>query len=199
MNYSNVGAPLDVANAVILPIAGLSSLSHDLNLRAVASGVHVVGDVTGYFTRVPLEDLQAATKSFVRSVSSTTLVDLSAGSCAELVSCTVDAPVGGTVIVDATAHPEISHTSGTLDRFVLQIETGQVASCPESEGVDTSVHELPASLGSAAEVRSTVVHRRLFPQAAGSTTYRVSGRMTSGANSLDQVAGARAICTFIPD
>ena len=93
INYANVG--LNIANGVIVPIAGVSSLSKDLSVVAGVSGVHVVADVTGYFTRFPVEQFQAGLKSQVVATTNTTLVDLSGGGCQELLSCDVTAPPRG--------------------------------------------------------------------------------------------------------
>jgi hypothetical protein len=65
------------------------------------------------------------------------------------------------------------------------------------------VYEVSGALGSSPDVDFVVSLGRSFNQTAGTTTtYRLSGRMTSGANSGaagDKIENSRLICTFIPD
>lgn len=199
INYANV-AGLNIANGVIVPIAGVSTLTKDLNIQADVSGTHVVADVTGYFTRFPVEQIQGGLKTTVNPVANTTLVDLDDGACHELNSCTITSPVAGTVLVEAWTQVVANHTSGTLDRFVMQVETAATVSCPADESVDAADYEIPAALGSNIDVDFTLSHARDFTQTAGQTrTYRLSGKMVNGAGSLDQVENSRLICTFIPN
>ncbi len=199
INYANV-AGLNIANGVIVPIAGVSTLAKDLNIQADVSGTHVVADVTGYFTRFPVEEIQGGLKTTVNPVANTTLVDLDDGGCHELNSCTITSPVAGTVLVEAWTQVVVNHTSGTLDRFVMQVETAATVSCPADDSIDAADYEIPAALGTNIDVDFTLAHARDFTQTAGQTrTYRLSGRMVNGAGSLDQAENSRLICTFIPD
>ncbi|HVR97913.1 MAG TPA: hypothetical protein VMW27_14945 [Thermoanaerobaculia bacterium] len=199
INYANVTG-LNIANGVIVPIAGVSTLDKDLNIVADVSGTHVVADVTGYFTRFPVEEIQGGLKTTVNPVSNTTLVDLADGACHELTTCTITSSVAGIVLVEAWSQVVANHASGTQDRFVLQVETAASVSCPEDDTVDASDYEIPSALGSNIDVDFTLSHARDFTQTAGQTvTYRLSGKMVNGAGSLDQVENSRLICTFIPD
>lgn len=198
INYANVG--LNIANGVTIPIAGVSSLSKDLSVRAAVSGVHVVADVTGYFTRFPVEEFQGGLKSQVVTATNTTLVDLASGGCQELVACTVTAPAAGNVVVEAWSQVVVSHTSGTTDRFVMQLETTASVSCPVDHGVDASQYEVPGALASNADVDFTLSHGKSFPVTAGATrTFRLSGKMVTGASNLDKAENSRLLCTFIPN
>jgi hypothetical protein len=198
INFANVG--LNIANGVIVPIAGVSSLSKDLSVIAAVSGVHLVADVTGYFTRFPVEQFQGGLKSQVVTATNTTLVDLSSGGCQELLTCDVTAPAAGTVVVEAWSQIVVSHTAGTTDRFVMQLETTAAVSCPADHSVDASQYEVPGALGSNADVDFTLSHGKSFPIAAGATrTFRLSGKMVTGASNLDKVENSRLLCTFIPN
>jgi hypothetical protein len=169
-------------------------------VRAAVSSVHVVADVTGYFTRFPVEQFQGGLKSQVVAATNTTLVDLSGGGCQELLTCTVTAPAAGTVMVEAWTQVVVSHSAGTTDRFVLQLETADSVTCPVDHGVNASQYEVPGALGSNTDVDFTLSHGRSFPIAAGATQiYRLSGRMVSGASSLDKAENSRLLCTFIPN
>ena len=198
INYAKVGG-LNIANGVVVPIAGVASAAKDLHIRADVSGTHVVADVTGYFTRFPIEELQGALQTTVTPVANTTLVDLSDGACHELNSCSITAPGDGMVLVEAWSQVVVNHTGGSLDRFVMQLETSAV-SCPEDNTVNTSDYEIPAALGTNVDVDFTLSHARTFSISSGQArTYRLSGKMFNGAGSLDKVENTRMICTFIPD
>ncbi|HEX5758084.1 MAG TPA: hypothetical protein VF121_02720 [Thermoanaerobaculia bacterium] len=202
INYAAVPG-LNIANGVIVPIAGVSTLDKDLNIQAAVSAVHVVVDVTGYFTRFPLEQFQNGLKSEVVATSSATLVDLDDGACHELLTCTVTAPALGKVVVEAWTQVVVNHTSGITDRFVMQVETAGAVSCPNGDSVDASDYEIPGGLGTNPDVDFTLSHGRAFTISNGQTvTYRLSGQMVNGAAGAinpDQVENSRMLCTFIPD
>ena len=199
INYANVPG-LNIANGVVVPIAGVSSLDKDLNIRANVSGTHVVADVTGYFTRFPEQNFQGGLKSTILNNDFTTLTSLADGACRELNSCTVTTDSAGTVIVEAWGQFVANHSSGTQDRVIIGVETVSPVACDYENTVNSSDFEVSASLGTNPDVDFTVSHGRAFHQNAGVTrTYRLSGRMTTGANSGDAIENSRLICTFIPD
>jgi hypothetical protein len=204
INYANVG--LNIANGVIVPIAGVSTIDKDLSIRAAVSPTHVVADVTGYFTRFPVGQFEGGLKSQVVIGTNTTLVDLGDGGCHQLLTeqqtCTVTAPAAGNVLVEAWSQVVVGHTMGTADRFIMQIETANPVTCPADDTVNASDYEIPDAVGTNADVDFTLSHGRTFPVSAGqNVTYRLSGKMVSGASSSppDQVENSRLICTFIPD
>jgi hypothetical protein len=201
INYQQLSpVKMNIANGLIVPIAGVSSLSADLSVMAVQNRVHLVADVSGYFTRFPVEQFQSGLKSTVLTHDVTTLTDMSDGTCKELNSCTITTDTVGTVIVEAWGQFVVSHTAGTLDRVAVGVETAATVSCNDSDTVNASDFEVPAALGSNPDVDFTVSHGRSFSQAAGQTkTYRLSGQMLSGANVGDKIENSRLICTFIPD
>ncbi|HWM90320.1 MAG TPA: hypothetical protein VN493_06095 [Thermoanaerobaculia bacterium] len=199
INYTNVSG-LNIANGVIVPIAGVASLDKDLSIDANTSPTFIVADVTGYFTRFPSEQFQGGLKSTATITQNTTLTSMADGACKELNTCTVTTDSAGTVIVEAWGQFVADHTAGTLDRVAIGIETAATVACNDDDSVDASDFEVPASLGSNSDVDFTVSHGRAFTQNAGQTrTYRLSGRMISGANSGDEIENSRMICTFIPD
>jgi hypothetical protein len=199
INYANVGG-LNIANGVVLPIAGVSSLDKDLSIDANVSSTFIVADVTGYFTRFPIEQFQGGLKSTVITTQNTTLTSMADGGCKELNTCTVTAGSAGTVIVEAWGQFVASHTAGTLDRVAIGVETTNPVVCNADDTVDVSDFEVSAALGSNPDVDFTVSHGRAFTVAAGQTrTYRLSGQMINGANAGDAIENSRMICTFIPD
>ncbi|HVG10956.1 MAG TPA: hypothetical protein VNM67_24850 [Thermoanaerobaculia bacterium] len=199
INYTNV-AGLNIANGVIVPIAGLASVDKDLSIDASTSGTFIVADVTGYFTRFPIEQFQGGLKSTVITTQNITLTSMADGACKELNTCTVTADSAGTVIVEAWSQFVASHTAGTLDRVAIGIETTNPVVCNDDESVDSSDYEVSAALGSNPDVDFTVSHGRAFTISSGQTrTFRLSGRMISGANAGDAIENSRMICTFIPD
>lgn len=199
INYATVPG-LNIANGVIVPIAGISTVDKDLTIQADARGTHVVADVTGYFTRFPVEQFQGGVKSSVITTQVTTLTGLSDGTCKELNSCTVTADLPGTVIVEAWGQFVVNHVAGTTDRAAIGIETASPVVCNPDNSVDSSDHEVSAALGSNPDVDFTISHGRAFTIGAGQTrTYRLSGQIVSGASSGDAIENSRMICTFIPD
>jgi hypothetical protein len=191
---------MNIANGLIIPIAGLSTLSADLNVQANFANAHLVADVTGYFTRFPVEDFQGGLKSTLQNQDFTTLIDLNDGACHELNSCEVTTAVPGTVVVEAWGQFVMSHTAGTLDRVAIGVETASPVVCHDPDSVQASDYEVPASLGSNPDVDFTISHGVAFTQPGGTTrTYRLSGMVVSGANTGDKVENSRLICTFIPD
>jgi hypothetical protein len=199
INYSNIG--MNIANGLIVPIAGVGTQPFDLSVKASFAAVHLVADVTGYFTRFPVENFQGGLKSSLITRDFTTLTDMQDGACKDLNFCTVTADVPGTVVVEAWGQFVVNHVAGTLDRVAIGVETAASVTCGyDSNSADASDYEVSASLGSNPDVDFTLSHGRAFSQAAGTTvTYRLSGQMLSGANSGDKIENSRLICTFIPD
>jgi hypothetical protein len=199
INYANVPG-LNIANGVVVPIAGVATADKDLNIRANINATHVVADVTGYFTRFPTEVFQGSLKSTVLQNDVTSSpIDLGDGACHQLNTCTVTADSNGTVIVEAWGQAVVSHSSGTQDRMELSVETASPVVCNQT-GPNVAVYEVSSALGSNPDVDYVITLGRAYAQSSGTTsTYRLSGHMTSGANTNDKVENSRLICTFIPD
>lgn len=191
---------MNIANGLIVPIAGISSQTGDLNVKANFSNAHLVVDVTGYFTRFPVENFQTGLKSQLVTQDFTALINLNDGACHELNSCTITADAPGTVIVEAWGQFVVDHTGGSLDRVAIGIETANPVVCNDPDTVNASDFDVPASLGTNPDVDFTVSHGRSFSQPGGTTrTYRLSGRMLNGVSTGDKIENSRLICTFIPD
>jgi hypothetical protein len=200
LNYDNLGPFFAVANGIVVPVSGVSSTDKDLSIRADFGRTHVVVDVTGYFTRFPVENFQGGLKSTVLTHDFTTLIDLSDGACKDLNSCTITTTVPGTVIVEAWGQFVANHSGGTLDSVSIGIEAADTVACNAPGSVNSSNFDVPAALGSNLDVDFTVSHGRSFAQAAGVTqAYHLSGKMVSGASMGDSIENSRLICTFIPD
>jgi hypothetical protein len=191
---------MNIANGLIVPIAGVSSQTADLNVKANFNNAHLVADVTGYFTRFPVENFQGGLKSSLQTHDFTTLILLGDGACHELNSCTVTADVPGTVVVEAWGQFVMEHAGGTLDRVAIGVETAATVACLAPDSVNASDYEVPASLGSNPDVDFTISHGVAFTQPGGTTrTYRLSGQVVSGGSANDKIENSRLICTFIPD
>lgn len=198
INYQKID--MNIANGLIIPIAGVSTLQYDLTVEARISRVHLIADVIGYFTRFPVEQFQGGLKSTLVNNDITTLTSMADGACKELNSCTVTADSAGTVVVEAWGQFVVNHTQGTADRVAIGIETVAPVVCNDPDTVNASDFEVSAAHGTNPDVDFTVSHGRAFSQPAGTTrTYRLSGQMLSGANSGDEIENSRLICTFIPD
>lgn len=201
INYANASG-LNIANGIIVPISGVSTTDKDLHIRANINGTHVVADVTGYFTRFPIEQFQSSLKPNVIEGASGAggTINLADGGCKQAATCTVTSPIAGKVLAEAWAQVVVNHASGTTDRFVMAIETTDPVTCSADDSVDASDYEIPAALGSNTDTDFTLSHARVFNHAAGATvTYRLSGRMVEGANNLDALENSRLVCTFIPN
>ena len=161
INFQKVD--MNIANGLIIPIAGISSQSADLNVQANFTNAHLVADVTGYFTRFPVESFQGGLKSSLKTSDFTTLINLGDGACHELNSCTVTTDVPGKVVVEAWGQFVMEHAAGTLDRVAIGVETVDPVVCLDPDSVNASDYEVPASLGSNPDVDFTISHGRLHP------------------------------------
>ena len=201
ITYDNLGPFFSIANGLIIPITGVANLAKDMSVKAEFNRTHFAADVTGYFTRFPVENFQGGLKSELITNDFTTLTDMSDGACKQLNSCVVTTAVPGPVVVEAWGQFVVDHTAGTLDRVVIGVETATPVTCGyDADSADASDFEVSAALGSNPDVDFTVSHGRAFNQPGNTTrTYYLSGRMLSGAGTGDEIENSRLICTFIPD
>jgi hypothetical protein len=201
ITYDNLGQFFSIANGLIIPITGVGSVAKDMSVKAEFNRTHFAADVTGYFTRFPVENFQGGLKSELITNDFTTVTDMSDGACHQLNSCAITTAVPGTVVVEAWGQFVVGHTAGTLDRVAIGVETASPVACGyDVDSADASDFEVSAALGSNPDVDFTVSHGRAFHQAGGTTsTYYLSGRMLNGAGTGDKIENSRLICTFIPD
>ena len=200
INYATVSG-LNIANGVVVPIAGTSMDAADLAVIADVSGTHLVADVTGYFTRFPTEQLQSSVKPTLTLSDINTLSDMSSGACVNLNSCTVaSGSSAGTVVVNSYSQFVANHTVGTEDRVIVGAETTSAA-CSFTDGTpDVSVWSAPGAIGTNPDYDSTIYNAKTFHQAAStSVTYYLNAKWTAGAGSGDQAENSRLICIFYPD
>lgn len=191
---------LNIANGLIVPIAGTNLVPADLNIKANFAPVHVVADVTGYFTRFPIEQFQNAQKS-ITEIRDLGTVDLSAGACTEVNSCTIVAGAAGKVIVRAWAQVKINHgTNLGGDRIAVGVKNTDPTNCTNNDqSINATDFEVPDSLPADPDVDWTVSHKRIFNHLKGTRTYYINAKMITGASSGDEIEASRMICTFIPD
>lgn len=200
INYATVSG-LNIANGVVVPIAGTSMDAADLAVIADVSGTHLVADVTGYFTRFPTEQLQSSVKPTLTLSDINTLSDMSSGACVNLNSCTVaSGGSAGTVVVNSYSQFVANHSAGTEDRVIVGAETTSAA-CSFTDGTpDVSVWSAPGAIGTNPDYDSTIYNAKTFHQAAStSVTYYLNAKWTAGAGSGDQAENSRLICIFYPD
>lgn len=199
INYSNVPG-LNIANGIVLPIAGTNLVPADIHIRAESAATHVVADVTGYFTRFPIEQFENSEKSItVRSDGGT--VDLSAGACTLVNSCTITANAPGQVIVRTWSQVSIDHgTNVGGDRIAVGVKNADPTTCSNNDqSINATDFEVPDSLPAEPDVETTLSHKRIFNQSPGPKTYYINAKMITGASAGDVVESSRMICTFIPD
>jgi hypothetical protein len=199
INYSNVPG-LNIANGVVVPIAGTSLVPADLQIKAESAGTHVVADVTGYFTRFNIGQFESNQKS-ITVVSDGGSVDLSSGACTEVNSCTITSSAPGQVIVRTWSQVSLEHgTNVGGDRIAVGVKNVDPTVCSNNDqSINASDFEVPDSLPADPDVDTTVSHKRIFSQSGGTRTYYINARMITGAGANDRVENSRMICTFIPD
>lgn len=199
INYSNVPG-LNIANGVVVPIAGTNTVPADLSIQADVSGTHVVADVTGYFTRFNIDQFADNQKS-ITVVSEGGGVDLSDGACTAVSSCTITAEASGQVIIRAWAKVSINHaTTPGGDRVAVGVKNVDPEICSNNDhSINATDFEVPESHGDDSDVDTTLSHKRIYAQTPGTRTYWINARMITGAGSGDVIEGTRMICTFIPN
>jgi hypothetical protein len=203
INYANVPG-LNIANGVVVPIEGTSLQPADLSIRSDVSSTHVVADVTGYFTRFPLEQFSPK-RDIMVVANQPNPTDLSSGACQRITTCTVTSPPNttGKVVIRSQAQVSLNHTQGTHDRVTVgsKLGTEVPANCTAiNDQVANMDFELPDIHPTSSDVDVTITHGRDFPQPGGVTrTYSLLSNMIIGASTGDQIESARMICTFIAD
>ena len=199
INYSNVPG-LNIANGVIVPIAGTNTVPADLRIQADVSGTHVVADVTGYFTRFNLDQF-ADTQKSITVVSEGGAIDLSAGACTVVNSCTITAESAGQVIVRAWAQVSINHgTNIGGDRIAVGVKNVDPEICSNNDhSINATDYEVSDALPADPDVDTTLSHKRIYVQTPSTRTYSINARMITGAGAGDTIENSRMICTFIPN
>lgn len=198
INYSNVPG-LNIANGVVVPIAGTNLVPADIHIRAGSASTHVVADVTGYFTRFPIEQF-AATEKSITEVRDQGAVDLSSGACTVVNSCTITANAPGQVIVRTWAQVSIGHgTNVGGDRIAVGVKNVDPEVCSNNDhSINATDFEVPDSHGADSDLDTTLSHKRIYAQGKGTVTYYTNARMITGAGG-DGIDSSRMICTFIPN
>jgi len=202
INFAAVG--LNIANGIVIPIDGTTSQPFDLSVRAGVSATHLVADVTGYFTRFPIEAFAQPQKDRVSQGVQTVGVSLGDGVCHRLATCDVTSPSGiaGTVLIKSWAQVSIDHTTGTHDRVIIGAKqfSSTVNCAPVEDQVANMDFEVSDVWPTEPDWGATISNGRTFPQNGGITrTYELVSRMIIGASAGDQVESTRMVCLFIPN
>ncbi|HEX7183753.1 MAG TPA: hypothetical protein VF756_18110 [Thermoanaerobaculia bacterium] len=199
VNFANVPG-LAIANGIVVSINGTSLASSDLTVLAEGSPVHFVVDVTGYFTRFPVEQVEAGAKS-ITVIADGGGVDLSGGACTEVNSCTVSSQSNGQMIVRTWTQVRLNHaTTPGGDRIAVGVKNFDPTTCSNNDqSINATDFEVPESHPNDSSVDTTMSHKRIFPHSAGTRTYYINARMITGASSGDVIESSRMICTFIPN
>jgi len=205
LNYASVPG-LNIANGVIVPVAGTGLVPDDIKLHAEVSGTHVVADVTGYFTRFPIETFQSGNKPITLTADnsnavSLTSTDVKTNVCIEVNECTVTVPTGvtGRVDVEAWVNAEIEHANGTPDQLDVGLKPLNPSDCADfNETVNAADFEVPDVVASGSDFDYTMRLGRTFFQSSGVKTYYVNAGMLIGASAGDKIKSSRMVCTFYP-
>jgi hypothetical protein len=192
---------MNIANGLIVPIAGISGATGDMNIQANFAAAHLVADVTGYFTRFPIEQFEAAQKSITEVVNGG-VIDLSDGGCKAVSSCTITSDSNGKAVIRAWAQIQLNHgTNVGGDRIAVGVKNADPTNCTNNDqSINATDYEVPDSLPAETDVDWTLSHKRIFTHLKGAArTYHINARMITGAGAGDQIQSTRMICTFIPD
>jgi hypothetical protein len=200
ITYDNLGPFSSLSNGIVVPIAGTNTVPADLSVRADFNATHFAADVTGYFTRFPVEQFQNTQKSITEVVDGGA-VDLSSGLCTEVSSCTITSGAPGKVIVRAWAQIQLSHgTNVGGDRIAVGVKNVDPTNCTNNDqSINATDYEVPDALPPESGIDWTLPHKRIFSQPSGTRTYYINARMITGAGAGDTIQSSRLICTFIPD
>lgn len=198
INFQRIN--MNIANGLIVPIAGTNLVPADLNIKANFSAAHVVADVTGYFTRFPLEQFESSKKS-ITVVTEGGAVELGTGACTAVSSCTITSGAAGKVIVRTWSQIQLDHGSNIGgDRIAVGVKNADPTACTNNDqSINATDYELPDSLPAESDIDWTLSHKRIFNHAKGARTYYINARVITGASSGDRIQSSRMICTFIPD
>lgn len=202
INFAAIG--LNIANGIVIPIDGTTSQPFDLSVRAGVSATHLLGDVTGYFTRFPVEVFAQPQKDRVSEGLQTAAVSLGDGACHRLATCDVTSPAGisGTVLIKSWAQVSIDHTNGTHDRVIVGAKQfATTVNCvPVEDQVANMDFEVSDVWPTEPAWETTISNGRTFPQNGGLTrTYELVSRMIIGASGGDEIESTRMVCLFIPN
>jgi hypothetical protein len=191
---------MNIANGLIVPIAGTTGVQADLSIKANFSAAHIVADVTGYFTRFPIEQFEATQKTITEVVNGG-VVDLSAGLCTAVSSCTITSGATGKVIVRAWTQIQLDHgTNVGGDRIAMGVKNADPTNCTNNDqSINATDYEVPDALPAENDIDWTLSHKRIFAHGKGTRTYWINARMITGASAGDLIQSSRMICTFIPD
>lgn len=200
LNFQRLTPAMNVANGLIVPIAGTAGADGDIHIQARQNRVHVVADVTGYFTRFPVEQYEATEKT-ITEITETGVVDLSSANCTEVNSCTITSGAAGKVIVRAWAQIKINHgTNIGGDRIAVGVKNADPTLCTNNDqSINATDYEVPDALPADSDVDWTLSHKRIFVHPKGTRTYYINAKMITGGGTGDQIEASRMVCTFIPD
>lgn len=200
ITYDNLGRFSSLSNGIVVPIAGTNLVPADLSVRADFNATHLVADVTGYFTRFPVEQFESTRKS-ITVVREGGAVDLGSGACTEVLSCTITSGATGKVIVRAWTQIQLDHgTNVGGDRIAVGVKNNDPTSCTNNDqSINATDYELTDALPAENDIDWTLAHKRIYVQPGGARTYYINARMITGASAGDRIQSSRMICTFIPD
>lgn len=200
INYQKLNPPMNIANGLIVPIAGTNLVPADLSLRVQFAASHAIADVTGYFTRFPIEQF-SNTKKSITVVRDLGQIDLGDGGCKEVSSCTITAGAPGKVIVRAWTQIKLNHgTNVGGDRIAVGVKNSDPTVCSNNDqSINATDFEVSDSQGADPDIDWTMSHKRIYSQGTGTRTYYVNARMITGAGTGDRIENSRMVCTFIPD
>jgi hypothetical protein len=128
-------------------------------------------------------------------------IDLSAGACTEVNSCTITAGAPGKVIVRTWNQIKLDHgTNVGGDRIAVGVKNLDPTACTNNDqSINATDFEVSDALPAEAGIDWTMSHKRIYSQGLGTKTYYVNAKVITGAGAGDRIENSRIVCTFIPD
>lgn len=117
------------------------------------------------------------------------------GACASIMNVTITVPSDGSIVVSAWQFDRLDHTIGTSDSYVRKISTTE-ADCVTDVFFSGS-GSVPADAATGIYYQLNTL-QRIYDVGAGTHTFHVSGRSTSGLNPGDQIVRGNVVAVFYP-
>lgn len=117
--------------------------------------------------------------------------------CTNVLFVNLTIPSNGTVVVWASLHVWVEHTTGTLDRVGAEIRTDPTA-CTANTATIGYTYDVPSAYPTVSLINAEGAWADSFNVTAGAVSYNLNASMLSGASSGDAVSEATLVAVFYP-
>jgi hypothetical protein len=128
-----------------------------------------------------------------------TVGGLAISGCTNVLEVNLTAPSAGTLVLTATIHVWVEHTTGTQDQINAQVATSG-SDCSESDSTRIGyIQDVPASAPTESFINMEGTFVNAFSvTAAGQLTYFLNVAMEAGQSAGDAVSEASFVLVFYP-